>query len=118
MVVHCSPLQLMHSSQSDCVVLNSCNVSGNPAVNLADLSLQPEHRQYFKEVPQNLTVVEGESVTLRLVANLDCIRFNVSNIRQCGKRSGAEAEILKYNVNVEPNLGPRLFAALSIEYVN
>ena len=80
MVVHCSPLQLMHSSQSDCVVLNSCNVSGNPAVNLADLSLQPEHRQYFKEVPQNLTVVEGESVTLRLVANLDCIRFNVSNI--------------------------------------
>ena len=26
---------------------------------------------------------------------------------------GPRAEILKYNVNVEPNLGPRLFATLS-----
>ena len=38
-------------------------------------------------------------------------------IRQCGKRSEAEAEILKYDVNVEPNLGPRLFATLSIDYL-
>ena len=29
---------------------------------------------------------------------------------------GPRAEILKYNVNVEPNLGPRLFATLSITF--
>ena len=38
---------------------------GFPAINLAEMALQPEHRQYFKERPGNLTVVEGESVTLR-----------------------------------------------------
>jgi len=41
---------------------------GYPAINLSDLplqSLQPRDRQYFKEQPQNLTVIEGESVTLR-----------------------------------------------------
>ena len=39
--------------------------SGYPAINLAEMALQPEHRQYFKERPGNLTVIEGESVTLR-----------------------------------------------------
>lgn len=28
---------------------------------------------------------------------------------------GLRAEILKYNVNFEPNLGPRLFATLSVK---
>ena len=38
---------------------------GYPAINLAEMALQPEHRQYFKERPGNLTVIEGESITLR-----------------------------------------------------
>ena len=43
------------------------NVAGcRPAVNLSQLpSYQPSQRQYFLERPQNLTVIEGESVTLR-----------------------------------------------------
>ena len=46
---------------------NCSNVSGcRPAVNLSEmLSYQPSHSQFFVERPQNLTVIEGESVTLR-----------------------------------------------------
>jgi len=38
---------------------------GAPAINLAELSLQPMYQQRFIEQPQNLTVIEGESVTLK-----------------------------------------------------
>ena len=46
-------------------IWNLYHVAGSPAINLSEMDIQPEHRQYFKERPHNLTVVEGESVTLR-----------------------------------------------------
>lgn len=39
--------------------------NGYTAINLAELSLQPVYQQHFIEQPQNLTVIEGESVTLK-----------------------------------------------------
>ena len=38
------------------------------------------------------------------------------SIHSVANDRGPRAEILKYNVNFEPNLGPRLFATLSIEF--
>ena len=46
-------------------ITNLSSPSGYPAINLAEMALQPEHRQYFKERPGNLTISEGESITLR-----------------------------------------------------
>jgi len=39
--------------------------NGYTAINLAELSLQPIYQQRFIEQPQNLTVIEGQSVTLK-----------------------------------------------------
>lgn len=57
------------ASVDNCLLI-CLSSSGYPAINLAEMALQPEHRQYFKERPGNLTVVEGESVTLRWAATL------------------------------------------------
>ena len=71
----CSLGQPHHHPTTDTDMLRDASVDnclliclpcpGYPAINLAEMALQPEHRQYFKERPGNLTVVEGESVTLR-----------------------------------------------------
>lgn len=47
--------------------ISKWSVSGcRPAVNLSEMtSYQPSQQQFFIERPQNLTVIEGESVTLR-----------------------------------------------------